>query len=185
MYVKLGGTFGYSGWFRSLKEGRSFATNGPMLFLTVNGKEPGSTLRVEVGRAVKARVRAEALSPRALDRLEILFRGKVIKTVSGSRSEARLVADFESSFDETGWLAARCFEPAARAIRFAHTSPVYIQVGSRVTKAPEDARFFIEWIDREIDFCQGEKGFRDPRHREAMLELFRKARTVYAKLARE
>src|SRR5207247_3406788 len=128
VYVKVDGPFGYTRWFRSLKEGRSFATNGPMLFLTVNGKEPGSTVRLEKGRALK--VHAEALSPGSLDRLEVLFRGKVIRTVTGSQGEGKLVADFESGFDGTGWLAARCFEPAERTIRFAHTSPIYIQVGS-------------------------------------------------------
>jgi len=185
VYVKVDGRFDYTRWFRSLKEGRSFATNGPMLFLTVNGKEPGAAVRLEEGRAPKVKVHAEALSPRLLDRLEVLFRGKVIKAVTGSQSEGKLVIDFESSFDETGWIAARCFEPAGRTIRFAHTSPVYIQVGSRVTKAREDARFFIEWIDREIGFYEREQGFREPRHREAMLALFRKARAVYAKLAQD
>src|SRR5438034_10556715 len=44
VYVKLSGPFSYDGWFRALKAGRSFATNGPMLFLTVNGNEPGNSV---------------------------------------------------------------------------------------------------------------------------------------------
>lgn len=46
VYVHLTGEFSYAEWFRALKRGRSFATNGPMLFLTVNGSEPGDTIRL-------------------------------------------------------------------------------------------------------------------------------------------
>ena len=66
-------------------------------------------------------------------------------------------------------------------IRVAHTSPVYVDVG-RPAPAVEEARFFLEWIDREIRLYTAETGFRDPRHREELLDLFRTARRVYARL---
>ena len=39
----------------------------------------------------------------------------------------RLVTDFENEIRETGWVVARCFERPGATIRFAHTSPVYVQ----------------------------------------------------------
>ena len=180
VYVKTGGDFSYENWFRALKAGRSFATNGPMLFLSVNGKEPGETLRFDSGRLRRVRVKAEASSVTPLDRLEILSKGKVIRTASGS---GKLRLDFEVEAGETGWIAARAFEKPDRTVRFAHTSPVYIEVAGDRGIVVEDASFFLEWIDREAAFYRDLPGFRDPAHRAAMLAFFDSARKVYAKLA--
>jgi hypothetical protein len=61
VYVRLHDTFSYEGWFRALKAGRSFATNGPMLFFTVDGKEPGEDLHFP-GSHSRVRVHAETSS---------------------------------------------------------------------------------------------------------------------------
>jgi hypothetical protein len=103
--------------------------------------------------------------------------------VSKPGSDGRWSGEVEHSFSSNGWIAARCFEPPGRTIRFAHTSPVYVDVG-RPAPAADDARFFLEWIDREVGFYSAQTGFREPRHRDEMLEFFRAARAVYARLAR-
>ncbi|PYV10569.1 MAG: hypothetical protein DMG07_20910 [Acidobacteria bacterium] len=183
VYVKTSPPFRYERCLAALKQGRSFATNGPMLFLTVDGREPGSILRSRAPARVK--IRAEALSTRPLERVEILFRGRVLKKVEAPSGSRSWTAELETTLDESGWVAARCFEPAARTIRFAHTSPVYVEIGSKRAPAGEDARFFIDWIDREIDFYSRETGFREPAHRDAMIALFKSARGVYERLAEE
>jgi hypothetical protein len=78
VYVHLKEPFSYAAWFRALKAGHSFATNGPLLFLTVGGFEPGATVRTQPGE--KLRVRVEAKSLRPLDRLEVIYRGRVLPT---------------------------------------------------------------------------------------------------------
>lgn len=182
VYVKLDEPFSYNHWFRALKAGRSFATNGPMLFLTVDGQEPGNMLRVPGRRPTKLRIRAEALSVGTLDRLEIISKGRVIHSVSQPDTAGKLASDFEADINETGWIAARCFERPGKTIRFAHTSPVYIQFGSHLGIVPAEAKFFIDWLDREIEFYKKEPGFKEPSHRREMLSLFQRARTVYSKL---
>jgi hypothetical protein len=92
-------------------------------------------------------------------------------------------AHFEIEAKESGWLAARAFEKPAEAVRFAQTSPVYVQVGQDRGIVPEDARFFLNWIDREIKFYENLPAFRSDSDRQAMLEFFRKARAVYERLA--
>jgi hypothetical protein len=174
VYVHLDEPFSYAAWFRALKAGRSFATNGPLLFLTAAGREPGATVKLARGRA--ARIKVEALSLAPLDRVEVIFRGRVIRSGPGS-------LEFDFSPESDGWVAARAFEPAGRTIRFAHTSPVWIDAG-RPAGAVEDARFFLDWIDREIRFYQGLSGFRAEADREAMLDFFRKGRAVYERLSR-
>lgn len=189
VYVHLPGEFSYAEWFRALKQGRSFATNGPMLFLTVNGREPGETIRlpgqVALGhsKARRLKVHVEASSAGPLDRVEVVWKGKIVKSVSPGNDPTRAVADCELAVNETGWVAGRAFETPAASIRFAHTSPVYVQVGNGRGIVPEDAKFFIDWIDREMKFYQGYSGFRSEQDRRAMLEMYRKARAVYEGLA--
>jgi hypothetical protein len=142
VYVKVSGPFSYQNWFRSLKAGRSFATNGPMLFLSADGQEPGSELRVDGGTRT-VRIHAEALSPRPLARLEIVSSGRVIRRISEPDTKGRWVLDVEQSFEHNGWVVARSFEPAGKTIRFAHTSPIYVNVGNPAP-AVDDARFFLE-----------------------------------------
>jgi hypothetical protein len=88
----------------------------------------------------------------------------------------------EQTFAHSGWVAARAFEPAGKTIRFAHTSPIYVDVGIPAPAA-DDAKFFLEWIDREIAFYTANKSFRQRNHEDEMLAFFRQAREVYARMA--
>lgn len=187
VYVHIVGEFGYGEWFRALKAGRSFATNGPMLFMTVNGHELGETILVPAAGGPAARrlkVDAKASSARSLDRLEIVWKGRVIRTVSaGETMTLTLTAEVELDATETGWLTARAFEKPGEVVRFAHTSPVYVRIGNDDGIVPEDAKFFLNWIDREMNFYMTLPGFRSDADRQAMLGLFERARRVYARLA--
>jgi hypothetical protein len=180
VYVNLPGRFGYEDWFRALKQGLSFATNGPMLFLTVESKGPGGVLQFPKKPPRRIRIHAEASALTPMDRLEVLFKGKVIRTARGA---GKLTVDFTTDVGETGWFAARAFEKPDRAIRFAQTSPVYVEFAGDTGIVREDAEFFLDWIDREIAFYQKLPGFREAAHRDAMVALFSTAREVYARLA--
>ena len=185
VYVHMKEKFGYRPWFRALKAGRSFATNGPMLFLTVNGREPGETLLIPAGAGKAARkltVRVEASSAAELDKLEIVWKGQVIKSVAAAGAASALTAEAEIDARETGWVAARAFEKSSPSIRFAETSPVYVQVGAGRGIVAEDVKFFLDWLDRETEFYAKQPGFKTESDRKAMLSFFRQARAVYAGL---
>jgi acetyl esterase/lipase len=183
VYVKLNEPFSYESWFHALKAGRSFGTNGPMLFLRINGEEVGSILRFHGGKPARLRIQAEASSQRKLDRLEVVFKGNVIKTATTPDTHGKMVLDFENEVLESGWFAARAFEELGQTIHFAHTSPIYTELGSRSAIVPEDARYFIQWIGREMDFYRKETRFNRPEDRAEMLRFFEKAREVYSHLA--
>jgi hypothetical protein len=186
VYVHLPGEFGYAEWFRSLKVGRSFATNGPMLFLTVDGHEPGESIEIPAGEGKTSRplrVEADVVAAADIDRMEILYKGKIITSVNGDGSSSNLSAEVELEPQESGWIVARAFERPLEKARFAHTSPVYVHVAGGPGIVAEDARFFLAWIDREIAFYEKHSGFRAASDREVMLEMFRRARRVYERLA--
>ena len=90
VYVKTERRINYHNWFRSLKAGRSFATNGPMLFLTVDGQGPGAVLPGHRDM----HIHAEASSQYPLDRLEVVYKGNIVRTVRGP---GKLIADFTAA----------------------------------------------------------------------------------------
>jgi hypothetical protein len=186
VYAHLNGKFGYRRWFQAVKAGHSFATNGPMLFFTVNGRIPGDTLSVQpkAGKSpVPLKVHAEASTAGELDRLEIVWKGQVIKAVRAADNDSLLKVDLAFDANESGWLAARAFEKSHPAVRFAQTSPVYIRLGEDLGIVPEDAKFFLTWIDRESKYFENLSGFHSEADRQALLAMFRKARTTYERLA--
>jgi len=190
VYVHLPGKFSYSDWFRALKAGHSFATNGPMLFLTVNGREPGGVVifpESKPGKSLNAprmlRIHVEAGSTRELDRVEMVWKGKVVKKFAPTSDPTHASGEFEFEPEKTGWVTARAFEKPGASIRFAATSPVYITLGTSRGIVPEDAQYFVGIMDQEMKFYQDYLGFRSENDRQLMLEMFRRARGVYERLA--
>ncbi|HYK89120.1 MAG TPA: CehA/McbA family metallohydrolase [Acidobacteriota bacterium] len=183
VYAKVDGPFTYERWFHALKAGRSFGTNGPMLFLQVDGQEAGSILRIQAAATRSLNVHAECRAIGSLDRLEIVFKGRVLKTVRNTDPRGRIATDFKITPQESGWIAARCFENPSATVRFAHTSPTYIALDNKSPVVASDAQYMVDWIDREMEFYRKEARFRRPEDRDAMLAFFGKARRVYADLA--
>ena len=149
--------------------------------LSVDGREPGAELRVEPEKSVTLRV--EALDPRPLARLEVIANGTVVGSSSQPDQNGRWVVELQKAFSTNTWIAARAFEPAGSTIRFAHTSPIYVDVG-RPSPTAADAKFFLDWIDREIAFYKAARDFQREEDRAATLGFFQSARDVYARLAR-
>jgi hypothetical protein len=144
---------------------------------------------VKAAAGAQLRVRIEAQSLRPLERVEVIYRGRVVRTLrppdtpDARDAPGRLAAEFDFTPDSDGWIAARAFERPGRTIRFSHTGPVYLERGVPASAA-DDARFFLDWIDREIGLYQASTGFRSEADRAAMLDFFAKGRAVYERLAR-
>jgi len=66
VYVRISGTYSFAKWIDGLKRGRTFTTSDPLLFLTVNDTDIGTTLTLKAWDTV--RIRARAVSLRALVR---------------------------------------------------------------------------------------------------------------------
>ncbi len=146
-YTYVGGPLSFEGWFAAVKAGRTFATTGPMLSLTVNGRMPGDT--VDVAPGTRVRVTAEALGHPThvpLQSLEIIGHGRVLARADG-RSAARLATEIEVPVEHGLWIAAKATAGAAQA---AHTTPVYVTVngGSFANAETLDAR--LETAERYL-----------------------------------
>ena len=180
VYAYTGGDLDYSEWVESYRKGRSFASNGPILKFTVNDKLAGSTFELSKGDAVS--VKAEVASLVSLDALEIVVNGEVVAAAEGPARELSL--DTELTLDKGSWIAARARGPYDRLLvnddnAFAHSSPVYCLVDGRKPRNPDDARFFISWIDQLIERVERSDRFETGAQRRETMELFQRAQDYY------
>ncbi len=173
VYAKVEGPPTYENWVKAFKAGRTFATNGPTLYLTVNGAVPGSVLNFDEG---PQRVRVDVTMKSALamqtDEVELVVNGKA----------QPLMRTLE--LDRSSWIAARVRGAGNRMVVnddrvFAHTSPVYVQIGGKPVRSEEDAAFWVEWIDKLIARTEQRGQFSTAAKKQEVLALFKKAREVY------
>jgi hypothetical protein len=163
VYVNLENEdFTLANWRRNLQNGKSFITTGPMLFFTVNGEQPGSTLNVIKG-PVQFQIDARALTPEGKIPLEIVYNGEVIHTTTEVSSQITL--------EDSGWIAARC--------KGAHTNPVYINFEGRPAGHAEPAKKFIKIIDRLSEWVNTKALFYDEHQKKEVLEVIGQGRDVY------
>jgi hypothetical protein len=180
VYVQLD-RFSYDGWFDALRQGRSFVTNGPMLFATVNG-EPIGTRFARRRKPFEAVVALEAMGRDPLDRAELIVGGDVAATFKPDPADPHCIkARRTLTIDRSTWLAVRVFEPVrGRNIRFAHTSPFYVTLGGERPRDPGAARFYLGWLDELIAATtKKQAAAKDPKPFDPMLATYRRARAVY------
>jgi TolB protein len=170
----------------ALKAGRTFASNGPLLGLELDGKRPGDTIsRTAPG---KLRYRIALRSPVAIDHLELVQNGKVVKEFKLTGDRRTLDAAGELQVDAGGWLLLRAWNDGADPqvldiYPYATTSPVYLELPGGAPAAPEDAAYFAAWVERVIGEAENRNDYRTAREREVTMDYLRKARDHYLSLA--
>ncbi len=172
-----GEAFSYEGWFAALRAGRSFATNGPMLLLEVDGQRPGALLRYAAGDPATLRGSVSASTAGSLAYVELVRSGVVVSRLDVEDSAANATLPFEETFDGSGWIAARCFERVDGNVRYAQTSPVYVYMGADQIASAEDARYFVGIVEEQI--AAASASLEDPAHRDAVLPCLEGARDYY------
>ena len=54
---------------------------------------------------------------------------------------------------------SKATHPVRDYLPFATTSPIYVTVGGEPTRSPDDADYFIAWIDRLIEMARVHDGY--------------------------
>jgi hypothetical protein len=81
-----------------------------------------------------------------------------------------------------GWVAIRCNGVARDSFDhavYAHTSPVWFDMGRPPEQRQGDAQFFIDSIDNALDWVDRKGRYANNEQREAVTELFRRGQKVY------
>jgi hypothetical protein len=157
VYVHLREGFSYDAWLRGLNVGNSFVTTGPMLFVELNGKDPGAVFKARDATSRTYHLTGTARSAVPLKPIEIAVNGEVMRTVTPRNREVsgksyENVIDEKLQLDQSAWIAVRCFEDRAdKRVRFAHTAPFHIEVpGKPVRPRRPEIEFLINRIQTEL-----------------------------------
>ena len=174
-----------AGYLAALKAGRTFASNGPLLGLEVDGKHPGETVTRTGPGALHYRIAYR--SPVAVDHLELVQDGKVVKAFTLTGDRRKLDADGEIQADSAGWLVLRAWndrsEPQVLDLYpYATTSPVYIDLPAGLPPDQTDAAYFTAWLDRAITNATSRSDYRNDQERQATIVYLRKARGKFQRL---
>jgi hypothetical protein len=174
-YVFLGKSFTPEAWLAAQKAGRNFVTNGPMLFLTVNGELPGAVLP---SAAKTAQIDLAAISGNRIERVELIVNGRIVHSFQPEKNTSQVKTARSISVSSGDWIAARCFEANPGTVRFAHTSPVY--VGGVPLRDPEALARLRDWIDKYIEQIRAlPPDALNAEQQEHWVSLCRKARESY------
>ncbi|MBD3240056.1 MAG: hypothetical protein GF331_05680 [Chitinivibrionales bacterium] len=148
-YAKVGRSsrFDYESWKKAVRKGNTFVTYGPLMELEVDGKVPGSRMRmsrsggtVDIGWKL-----ASVTIP--MSRVELIVNGEI--------RESRQVKPWEDSgswslkLDRSSWVAllVRGHYKDRPEIVAAHSSPVMITVAGTPFFAAADAMTILEQIE--------------------------------------
>jgi WD40 repeat protein len=186
-YAQVDGAFTVDSWLDAVEAGRTVATNGPLLFMTVDGRGPGEEINLTGEEPATLRVEGEVTSIVPLNEVHILQNGEVVHTINARKRDQTFTFSVPVDVAENGWIAARAVGPSHRYITdtyaFAQTTPVYVlRNGERYTSA-EDAQFLRKVVEAVWQSVRE----RDQWHTEAGKERYRKAveeaKSVYQQIA--
>jgi hypothetical protein len=184
VYVHAGQSLDYVQWIRNYKRGRSFASNGPSILFTLDGREPGDEIRVAAGRKFRLKAVVETQIP--LDRVEVIVNGKALVSRPAA-GQKRVALDEAIALERSSWVAVRALGPWHRLVlndggAFAHTSPVYVYVGDQPIAFREDVRFYIDWVERLIARVKERGRFTTGERRAEVVALFERALEKYRRI---
>lgn len=141
----------FAAYLEGLKAGRSFITDGPLLFFKVNGTGPGGHLAVS-SSVDRLQIEFQVKSIFPLPWLELIKNGEVV-----GRWELDGTKEFEGTcelqVDRSCWLALRVLRLRRKTADseetelFAHTNPVYVDFDTRPRSSSQDALFFLQWLE--------------------------------------
>jgi TolB protein len=183
VHVAPGGRFDHRTFLDGLRAGRTFATNGPLLWFTLGGHDIGDEIRVPaapVRLAVHARM--ESIVP--IDHLQLIANGQVVASFAPPGNHTSYSLDTTITVEKSGWYTVRAFSdraqyPVLDIYPFGTTSPIYVTVAGTPVRSRADANYFVTWMDRLIAAAGAHTGWNTTAEREEVVGLLNKARAEF------
>ncbi len=174
VYVKVEGELTYAKWWKALKAGRAFVTNGPMLIVTANQRLPGHVFVANAGQTVELQLDATVFSREPIHTLQIIKNGQVEQEMSAISK----LQPPPLRFRESGWFLVRAIGENGSTFRFASTAPFYVDIGKQRRISRTSAQFFVDWVEERI----GRIKLEDAKQRREVLRYHHAAREFWRTL---
>ena len=177
------GSLNFNEWLSAVRDGRTFASSGPLLFLSVEGKQPGDEIHLTASQSTSISTKIDVSSISPLDKVEILVNGEVTKRWTALENGPNWKFKTSVNVPVGGWIAARAIGPPSRYIgdtfAFAQTSPVYIiREGNSFTSA-SDARFLLQLVDEHWRLVNARKSWSNEAQEHWYRQNVEQARVYY------
>jgi Tol biopolymer transport system component len=186
VYANIPNGAGTASWFHSLRQGRTFATNGPLLGFTLGGKAVGEELRLPAG-VNKVEFTSWLRSFVPVDHFEVVCNGRALRDLK--LDAGRQAADVTDTItiSQSGWCLLRASSdqpehPVLDDYVYATTSPIYVTVEGSTPQPADDAAFFVAWIDRLVEAANANRDWNTASERDSVLQTLEQARQVYVRL---
>ena len=163
----------FAAWAAAVRAGRTFATSGPVIELSVDGHEPGDVVSLPAsGGHLEAHARARAAQP-IIGTLELVVNGRVVASQEAPKATDDLSLTAVIDVEAGAWIAARSrseheIKSAYLTSMASHTSPVYVEVVDRPLFATEDAEAILAVIDGTVRWLETMASIADPAIRAGM-----------------
>jgi hypothetical protein len=173
-------------WLSSLKQGHTFATNGPLLGFSLSAHTLGEEIRLPAGEnMVKFTAWLRSIVP--VDHLEVICNGRVVRDLKLGNDHESVDVEDAIPISQSGWCLLRAWSdkaehPVLDVYPYATTSPIYVTVANSAAKPTEDAAYFIAWIDRMIQDAESNRDWNTSTEKASVLNLLERARAVYVGL---
>jgi TolB protein len=175
-YVNVQGEFTLANWYAGIRAGRTFATNGPLLELEIEGHGMGDELRLDEGRPVHVQAKARSAVP--MTKLVVIVNGKPYQTVASSDRELGWEGTVPVS--ESSWIAVEAEGGTSPFVTdsylFAHSTPVWVTVRARPVLVEEDRAYLERYVDRLAAIARAETSWKNDAEREITVRGFTEAR---------
>ncbi|MEP7344956.1 MAG: CehA/McbA family metallohydrolase, partial [Gemmatimonadaceae bacterium] len=187
VFVQVPGFLTHRAFLDGLKAGRTFATNGPLVRLWIDGKGIGDEVHVPAGkRTVSVRVWMRSFVP--IDHLEIVSNGNVVAKLALGGTRMSADTTFQLPVAASAWFTLRAWSDAAHhplldVFPLGTTSPIYVLVAGAPIRSAEDSRYFAAWVDRLVAAATVHPGWNSVAERDAALATLQKARAEFTRRA--
>ena len=182
VYADLGGKLEWARWVDAIREGRTMITNGPLVWMTVDGQGPGGEVQLPAGGgSVEVQATMETAFP--VDRVELIFRGEPVQSIPVTDGGRLAKWRGRVPVERSGWLTLRALtdkpvHPIDDDNLHAETAAVYVLAGDEPIRSREDSEYFVRWIDAITRQAEEHRGWRSDKEKAHVLGQFAEARRV-------
>ncbi|GAA0436287.1 hypothetical protein Acor_65220 [Acrocarpospora corrugata] len=170
-YARVTGPLTAAPFAEAVRAGRTFATTGPFVELTVDGAGPGETVSCSHGTVLRVEVRVTGVEA---ERVTVLA-GDTAVAMRGGVGEV-------SATESTYVVAVVEGGPHPRSLFtnvFAHTSAIYVEVDRRPVARRADVEFCLDWLARLAALIEDKARLPEAGQLTDYLDLIAEARAVY------
>jgi TolB protein len=143
---------------KAIRAGNGFVTNAPLVGILAKQKGAGAYVgsgdQINLpasGGTISLKLALNSFVP--VGKLEVVQNGIVVHTVDLSKDNHKATVEIDIPVAVSGWVLLRAVNEKAHIFvqdlyTYATTNPIWIDVKGKPQSAPEDAAYFLAWIER-------------------------------------